>query len=187
MTFADLYTRTLIPQRFRCANTWLVPMTLDHAEALDALGLWRPDDEESLRAAVFICSRSWRKAHAVMTGRLKNTRLCLWMMWRGNSKVTVEDWKAWAEYVMHHREQAVVTFKHKSDSQPGTPWLTHLRVVACSRLGYNPDTVGSVLLAKIVNEYHALSEMECAANVMQATRSELNRIAAAKKEDQCLS
>lgn len=184
MTFSDLYTRTLIPQRFRCANTWLVPMTLDHADAMEALGLWVPEDDEALRAAAFICSRPWRKAHRVMTGSLKNTLLFLWMTWRGNSRLTPDDWKAWRAYVAHHREQAVVTFRTKQDSQPGTPWLTHLRVVACSRIGYNPDTVGEVLLAKIVNEYHALSEMECTANVLQATRSELNRVATAKKEEQ---
>lgn len=186
MTFDDLYARALIPQRFRCCNVWLQPLTLDHAEALDALGLWWPDDPESLRAAAFICSRPWSKALRTIGHPFQRTRLHLWMLWHGNDRLRFHDWVAWRAYVAHHREQAVVTFRTKQDSQPGTPWLTHLRVVACARLGYQPETVGEQLLAKITNEYHALSEMECAATVIRATRSQFNEIAK-EKEGECRS
>jgi hypothetical protein len=184
LTFQDLFARVLFPQRIRCAKAWLVPMTLDHAEALESLGLWVPDGDDALRAAAFICSRPWTKARRVICGPWSRTSLHLWSELKRNWKLTSADFAAWARYVTLSREQAVVTYntKRKGEAPTGTPWLTHLRVVACSKLGYRPETVGGVELSKLVNEYHAFSEMECAATVIPASRSQFDESARQMQE-----
>lgn len=175
MIFEDLHSRTILPLAFTVCGTQLLPMTVGHARAIEALGLWSPTTATEVLLAAFVCSRGHRKIGLAIHSRWTRWRL-RWWAWRlgrkWNYDASIVHWRA---FVAYHREEPLVTFKGSGGGM-GMPWLTHIRAAACKGLGYDPMTFDDAPLAQVVLDYYAFAETEGAVNVVPMSTSQASKL-----------
>lgn len=181
MTVKDLHERGTLPLRHTVCGVPLCPMTVGHARLLDALDLWSPENAGEVLLAAFVCSMPHADARRWMDRRAFGLLMRFWMWRLGSSWDWLASIRTWREYVTYHMEEPVVirkpsTSTSQSEQCSGTPKLSHMRVVLCSRVGYRPETFDEQPMAQATLDYLTFLETEGLATVANFTRRQLAQI-----------
>lgn len=178
-TLQDLHDRDAVPVWHTVCRWRLQQLTFGHAELLNALGLWTPEEPYDTLLGAFICSRSAASARLWFDSRSLAWML-RWKAWRLGSGW---DWRrsaaVWREYVAYHTEEPFAVQrdmggpKRVDTTRPvNTPWLSHLRAYLISKCGYRASEIDAAPLGRALLDYFAVLEIEGAVTVSKFTRTE---------------
>jgi len=180
MTVKDLHERGTLPLRHTVCGVPLRPMTVGHARLLDALDLWSPDNPGEVLLAAFVCSMPHAEARRWMDRRGFGLLMRFWRWRLGNRWDWLASIRTWREYVIYHMEEPVVIRNARAGAESqqcsGTPKLSHMRVVLCSRVGYSPETFDDQPMAQATLDYLTFLETDGLATVANFTRRQLAQI-----------
>lgn len=164
-TTAELFTETLLEDRFKVCGRILKPFTLGHAELFLHFGLGNGGGVNDLALAVLICSMPASRFCRLYYCRSWPVRVWWWGVrvgWRLNRPGQVDRelavWREFWEY--SNRCPDFEPGSQAEEHEAGAPFIYHLRSVLLSRLGYRPETVSEVTIRKAWAEYVVLMERE---------------------------
>ena len=170
-TAAEIFTETLLEDRYRVCGKLLKPFSIDHAELFLHFGLGSLSSVSDLALAILICSmpaERFCRLYYTRTWPLRVWWFGLRVGWLRRKPGRLDRALAlWREYYEYSNRCPDFEPSSKVEEHPaGAPFLYHLRSVLLSRLGYRPETVGQTTVRRAWAEYVVLMESDQTVKVL---------------------
>jgi len=173
----EVFTETLLEDRYRVCGKLLKPFTLGHAQLFLHFGLGSLSSVSDLALAILICSMSPERFRRLYYRRGWPFRVWWWGVKVGQRLrkpgLLDRELAVWCEYYEYsNRCPDFEPASKVEEHEVGAPFLYHLRVVLLSRLGYRPETVSQVVLRQAWADYVVLMERDHTAKVLNGIYGE---------------